>query len=56
MIFTEEQKKEFEKVSRPLIEFMNKNCHPHVSTIVDCTHAEILEGVCSFSTNDYIKD
>lgn len=56
MIFTQEQREEFEKVSRPLIEFMNDNCHPHVHTVVDCTHAEISEGVCSFVTNEYVKD
>jgi len=56
MIFTEEQKKEFEKAAKPLIKFMNDNCHPHTTTIVNCNSAELSEGICAFITNDYIKN
>jgi hypothetical protein len=47
MIFTEEQQREFEKVTIPVINFINKYGHPHVSVIVTPVNAELLEGVCS---------
>lgn len=56
MIFTPEQRAEFEAVSRPLVEFLNNNCHPHVTVVVSTTHAELSEGVCAFTTMDYVKD
>ncbi|MCK4821699.1 hypothetical protein KA005_38390 [bacterium] len=56
MILSEEQRKEFEKTVRPLIKWLNNNCHPHVTVIVDCSHAELTEGVNSFRTEDYWKD
>lgn len=56
MIFTKEQSAEFEKVTRPLIKFINDNCHPHVTVVVDCTNAELSEGICSIRTDKFIKD
>ncbi|MCK5132090.1 MAG: hypothetical protein KAR40_08070 [Candidatus Sabulitectum sp.] len=58
MIPTEEQRKEFEEVVRPLIEWLNvpENAHPHCHVVVDSTHAELSEGICCFSTEDYLKD
>ena len=56
MILNEDQKKEFEKAVRPLIKWLNDNCHPHVTVVADCSHAELSEGVNSFATEDYIKD
>lgn len=56
MIFTEKQRKEFEGVARPLIKFLNDNCHPHVVVVVDSTRAELSEGICTFKTDDYLKD
>lgn len=53
---TEEQRQEFEKVLRPLIKFLNDNYHPHVTVVVDCKRAELFEGLCSFITDDYLKD
>ena len=42
---------EFEKAAKPLVEFLQNNCHPHVKVIVDCAGAELLEGemVCKFA-------
>ena len=56
MILSEEQKKEFEAIVRPLIKWLNDNCHPHVTVVADCSHAELSEGVNSFATEDYWKD
>ena len=55
MIFNKEQREEFERLVRPLIEFINKNGYPHVVVVVDSTSAELSEGVCSVYTEDYLK-
>jgi hypothetical protein len=36
---------EFEEIAKPLIEFIRKNYHPHVTVIVTNEYAEILEGI-----------
>lgn len=56
MISTEEQRKELEVLSRPLIKWMNDNCHPHTEIRIDHLSAELLEGVCAIRVTDYIKD
>ena len=56
MILNEQQRKEFEDAARPLMEWMSKNCHPHVTAIVDYSRVELLEGVNNFCTEDYILD
>ncbi len=47
---------EFEVATRPLIKWLNENCHPHVAVIVENDGAQLFEGVCSFRTQDFIKD
>lgn len=56
MILTEQQQKEFEAAARPLMAWMNANCHPHVTVIVVPDRAELMEGVGSFVTEEYIPD
>ena len=53
---TEKQREEFELLSRPLIKFISENFHPHTDVILDSVHAEILEGVMVFHTEDYLTD
>ena len=45
MILNKQQQIEFETVARPLIEWLNKNCHPHVAVIVKPGSVELTEGV-----------
>ena len=52
----EEKREEFKELSRPLIKWLNDNYHPHVKIIIDPTSAELVEGLMSFCTVDYIKD
>lgn len=40
-----EQEKTFEDVARPAMEWLAKNKHPHMSIIIECDRAELLEGV-----------
>lgn len=54
MILTEQQRREFQDVTRPVIEWLNKNCHPHVSVVIDPTSAELSEGVHIVHTNEYV--
>lgn len=56
MILSKEQQKEYEKAARPLIKWLNDNCHPHVTVVVDCSHAELSEGIYSFRTENYWRD
>uniref|UniRef100_A0A6H2A5C1 Uncharacterized protein n=1 Tax=viral metagenome TaxID=1070528 RepID=A0A6H2A5C1_9ZZZZ len=57
MILTENQRKEFEEKVRPVLRFLNDNCHPHVQVIITPTMAELTEGVCSTGQIlDYVKD
>ena len=56
MNLNEEQRKEFEKLSKQLIEWLNNNCHPHTSIVVTPTNAELLEGVCAIQTMEFVKD
>lgn len=56
MIFDNTKQNEFAEATKPLIKFIADNFHPHVTVIVDCSSAEMLEGICSFRTEEFIKD
>lgn len=56
MILNEQERREFEAVTRPVMEWLNKNCHPHVSVVIEPTGAELLESVCYYPTNDFVRD
>lgn len=56
MILNEQERQQFEAVVRPLIEWLNANCHPHVTVIVDNTSAELVEGIAAVRTRDYVRD
>jgi hypothetical protein len=47
---------EFEKLSKPLIEFLNDNFNPHTKILITDDNAEILSGECSIHTKEFIKD
>jgi hypothetical protein len=55
-MLNDEKKMEFESLTRPLIKFLNDNCHPHVSVHIDNSTAELSEGVCVFRTEEYWRD
>lgn len=46
----------FEEVVKPVIAWMNANCHPHTTIIVTHTYAEVLEGAKAFSTDEFFRD
>ena len=53
---SEDKRKEFERLSRELIEFLNNNYHPHTTIIVTSTSAELVEGLMAIHTYDYIEN
>ncbi len=53
---TKEQSKEFEKLTVPLIKWLNDNTNPHAKIIVDTNSAELLHGAICLETDDYLKD
>lgn len=55
-MLNEQQRKDFEEVARPVIKWLNDNCHPHTTVLIEPTRAEVVEGVCAVNTNDYVRD
>jgi hypothetical protein len=51
----EQEKKyaEFTELVTPLIKWLDKNCHPHTTVIVDALNAELLEGEMVVNNEDY---
>jgi hypothetical protein len=56
MILNKEQIDQFKEVSKPLVKWLNDNCHPHVKVIVEPSGAEILEGSAMVKIEEFIKD
>ena len=44
------------EAAKPLVMFLNDNCHPHVKVIVEPDGAEIVEGSASVKIEEFIKD
>lgn len=47
MTLNTQQVKELEEASKPLIEFLRSNFHPHVTVIVTGQSAEMVEGLAT---------
>ncbi len=56
MILTKEQREEFENVVKPVMEYLGKYHHPHVTIIIDVGRSEILEGSASIVTDEFVSD
>jgi hypothetical protein len=56
MIATEDDRRVFEELARPLVKFLNDRFHPHVTIIITPTSIELVEGVCASPITEYIKD
>ena len=48
--------KEFEELSAPLIEWLNKNYNPHSKIIIYCDSAEVVGGEMYIINESFIKD
>ncbi len=56
MILSKEKIAEFQEAATPLIKWLNDNCYPHVTAIVDYGSASLSEGICRVIVEEYIKD
>jgi len=56
MILTKKQQKKFEALAKPMMKFLCKNFHPHVTVIIEPTSAEILSGSASIVTHKFVRD
>jgi hypothetical protein len=56
VILTKEQQASFAAVTEPLIKWFNENAHPHATVLVTPTSAELLEGVATHRTEQFVKD
>lgn len=52
-----QQLEDLKQAALPLIQYLNKNLHPHVTAIVTPTSVELLEGLMSYpKIYDHVKD
>lgn len=56
MTLTREQIEKMLESAKPLIKWMNENCHPHCTATVDQTRVELLEGVAMDKTGEFLVD
>lgn len=56
MILSLQQMNELERLSKPLLEWINDNCHPHCKIIIEPARIEVWEGIVSIPNEEYIKD
>lgn len=52
----QEKQAEFEAVVRPVMKYMAENHHPHTTTIITSTAAEIMSGEMAIQSNEYLVD
>jgi hypothetical protein len=56
MNITKRQSEIILEMSKPLIEFINNECHPHVKIEIDSNSVTVLELCQKSITNEFIKD
>jgi hypothetical protein len=55
MTITEKQREEMLEAAKPLIKWMNENCHPHCKAIVDQNTIELTEGIATNRTDEFLR-
>jgi hypothetical protein len=56
VILSDLQRAELLDAAKPLIKWLNDNCHPHCTAIVGPGDVELTEGICHEKTDEFIKD
>ena len=56
MTITEEQHQAMLEAAKPLIKWMNENCHPHCTMHVGQYDIELTEGIAAAHTDMFLKD
>jgi len=54
MSITIEKAAEMLEASKPLIKWLNENCHPHVKAIVTSVDIELMEGMACEKTHEFV--
>ena len=52
----DERQKSFEVAVEPVIKWLCDNAHPHTKIIIDCTSAELVEGLMCVVTDKHVRD
>lgn len=50
------QGKEFEEITKPVIEWLNNNGNPHTSVIITTDSAKLVSGEYQFFSYEFIKN
>lgn len=56
MILTPQQFDTMLVATKPLIAWLNENCHPHCTAIVDQVSVELVEGIATNRTEEFLRD
>ena len=56
MTLTPEQFRALLDAAKPLIKWLNDNCHPHCTARVDQVSVELTEGIATNRTDEFLKD
>lgn len=56
MIITKEQHETMMEAAKPLLKWMNENCHPHCTAHVDQSDVELTEGIARGKTMEFVLD
>ena len=56
MTLNEEQTKQLSEAARPLMKFLNENCNPHCTVLVETNTVELVTGVCKRTNNEFVTD
>lgn len=53
---TQQSKQTFQQAAEPLMKYLAENHHPHCTVIVSSAYAELMEGIESHSTDEFLND
>jgi hypothetical protein len=56
MSITEKQRDEMLEAAKPLMKWLAENFNPHTTAIVHAAHIELLEGLATNGTIEYVDD
>lgn len=52
---TDEQREQFAALTKPLIQWLNENTDPHHQILVSPTSAELVGGVLTIQTMEFVR-
>lgn len=55
-MLTESQRIEFNKACEPLMEWLSNNIHPMAFVLISQSDAELVEGICIYNNDKFVKD